>query len=236
MRGSSSVDAPSHPSHSLADTTPTRPLCVWGGGSHRVQHSKLSHWCCPPNLITYSAALPLPPAADRLEALRARCTAWLLPYTAGYVWNKDPLTLRSSARQQPPWERAAAQRRRRRQGQGQQAPGAGAGAAGSGEQGRQQAEEGCLWAVMRFGDAVDDEWWAVWLLLRMSRELQDLTVQVGAGVLSGTTYACVHPCGVQDARAECVCVGGLTLNQSRKETVALQGETAAAYASCGTSP
>ena len=26
---------------------------------------------------------------------------------------------------------------------------------------------------------------------------------------------------------------GLTLNQSRKETVALQGETAAAYASCG---
>ena len=31
-------------------------------------------------------------------------------------------------------------------------------------------------------------------------------------------------------------VGGLTLNQSRKETVALQGETVAAYASCGTSP
>jgi hypothetical protein len=36
--------------------------------------------------------------------------------------------------------------------------------------------------VMRFGDAVDDEWWAVWLLLRMTRELQDLSVRVRARV------------------------------------------------------
>jgi hypothetical protein len=44
-------------------------------------------------------------AEDRLQALRARCTAWLLPYTLDYVWNKDPLVLRASSRQAPPWER-----------------------------------------------------------------------------------------------------------------------------------
>ncbi|KAG2454776.1 hypothetical protein HYH02_000611 [Chlamydomonas schloesseri] len=112
--------------------------------------------------------------ADHLEALRARCAAWLLPHTAGYVWNKDPLVLRSSARQQPPW---------RRRGRG---GGRGRGRAAQQQLGQQhqeeaeaeKEEEGCLWAVMRFGDAVDDEWWAVWLLLRMTRELQDLTVQV----------------------------------------------------------
>ncbi|KAG2440014.1 hypothetical protein HXX76_004131 [Chlamydomonas incerta] len=128
-----------------------------------------------------AAAAPLSEGkwwSDRLEALRARCAAWLLPHTAGYVWNKDPLQLRSSARQQPPWRRAAAakqqQQQQRAARRGQPVAGAGGPGAARGE----EEEEGCLWAVMRFGDAVDDEWWAVWLLLRMSRELQDLTVQV----------------------------------------------------------
>ncbi|GFR42089.1 hypothetical protein Agub_g2931, partial [Astrephomene gubernaculifera] len=120
--------------------------------------------------------------AARLEALRARCTAWLLPYISDYIWNKDPLVLRSSARQPPPWERKRGrwqQQRRPQQQRGQHhhaSGGAGSGSSGGGEEAG--AAEGCVWSVVRFGDAVDDEWWAVWLLLRMSRELQDLSVQV----------------------------------------------------------
>ncbi|GLC37418.1 hypothetical protein PLESTB_001589500 [Pleodorina starrii] len=117
------------------------------------------------------------PVDDRLEALRARCTAWLLPYTTDYVWNKDPLVLRASSCQPPPWERrrggAPGGRRRAPHAAGEDGPQAGAGLSSSSGPG-----EGCVWAVMRFGDAVDDEWWAVWLLLRMTRELQDLSVQV----------------------------------------------------------
>jgi hypothetical protein len=112
-----------------------------------------------------AAPLPAPvfPLAERLESLRQRCAAWLLTHTAGYVWNREPLLLRSSAASPPPWSRP----RRRRRGE-----------AGPGVADGEAPGEGCVWAVMRFGDAVDDEWWAVWLLLRLSRELQDLSVQV----------------------------------------------------------
>ncbi|KAG2495277.1 hypothetical protein HYH03_006550 [Edaphochlamys debaryana] len=125
--------------------------------------------------------------ADRLERLRARCTAWMLTYTAGYVWHKDPLVLRSSAAQPPPWERRGPGGRRGRgaapatssspPASASDAPGQ-QGAQGAAGAAPQPQPEGCVWAAMRFGDAVDDEWWGVWLLLRMSRELQDLTVQV----------------------------------------------------------
>ncbi|EFJ45520.1 MADS box transcription factor, partial [Volvox carteri f. nagariensis] len=61
------------------------------------------------------------------------------------------------------------------------AEGGGTGGQPSGTSGGSAADggrEGCVWAVVRFGDAVDDEWWLVWLLLRMSRDLQNLSVQV----------------------------------------------------------
>ncbi len=108
------------------------------------------------------------------------------------MWQRDPLVLRSSGREAPPWERRGARgggggggggggEGHRRRGQQQQG-GAGAGFAG----GREEEEgEGCVWCAMRFGDAVDDEWWAVWLVLRMTRELQDLTAKVGGAVEPG---------------------------------------------------
>ena len=62
-----------------------------------------------------------------------------------------------------------------------------------------------------------------------------------------TTSLCCGGCGPESSSctsqtwpscARCVCVGGggggITLNQTRKETVALQGDTAAAYARCCT--
>lgn len=38
-----------------------------------------------------------------MEAVAARCSAWLLPHVAGYVWQRDPLALHASSRQRPPW-------------------------------------------------------------------------------------------------------------------------------------
>ncbi|GIL58795.1 hypothetical protein Vafri_13788 [Volvox africanus] len=123
-----------------------------------------------------TVGLPGDGVPDRMELLRARCTAWLLPYLTDYVWNKDPLVLRASSRHVPSWER-----RRGPGGIPRRMPPAASRAQGCVDRPTNSSEsgqEGCVWSVMRFGDAVDDEWWVVWLLLRMTRELQDLSVQV----------------------------------------------------------
>ncbi|GIL77140.1 hypothetical protein Vretimale_3179 [Volvox reticuliferus] len=119
-----------------------------------------------------TSSLPGARIPDRMELLRARCTAWLLPYMTDYVWNKDPLVLRASSRRAPPWER------KRGPGVIRRRTPAAAGSVDRATSSSESGQEGCVWSVMRFGDAVDDEWWVVWLLLRMTRELQDLSVQV----------------------------------------------------------
>ena len=70
----------------------------------------------------------------------------------------------------------------------------------------------CVWACMRFGDYVEDEWWAVWLVVAMSRELQDLSIQVRP---AGTVIAhlgrrpvlLAHPKGSSRPQGHSMCKG-----------------------------
>lgn len=43
---------------------------------------------------------------------------------------------------------------------------------------QQQQQQPCLWAALRYGDHVEDEWWAVWLLLELSRSLPHLFIRL----------------------------------------------------------
>lgn len=72
----------------------------------------------------------------------------LAPHTAGYPWQLDAFGLTSSAAAPPPWRRPA------------------------------QPALPCLWGSLRFGDAVDDEWFAAWLLRRLTEAVPGTTARV----------------------------------------------------------
>lgn len=50
-----------------------------------------------------------------------------------------------------------------------------ASAAGSTEA---DANPPCLWAVVRFGDNIEDEWFVTFLLMEMTRKLPNISIQV----------------------------------------------------------
>jgi hypothetical protein len=48
----------------------------------------------------------------------------------------------------------------------------------SAQQQQQQQQLPFLWGVLRYEDHVEDEWWAVWLLLTLSQQLPHLCIRV----------------------------------------------------------
>jgi hypothetical protein len=48
----------------------------------------------------------------------------------------------------------------------------------SSQQQQQQQQLPFLWGVLRYEDNVEDEWWAVWLLLGLSRTLPHLCIRL----------------------------------------------------------
>lgn len=89
-------------------------------------------------------------SSEGLEALRARCLVELAPYLAGYPWQREPFELCTSAAAPPPWRRP--------------------------EQHRDALP--CLWGSVRFGDAVDDEWFVTWLLRHLTQRIPGTTARV----------------------------------------------------------
>ena len=97
-----------------------------------------------------------------LATLRAAALAALRPHTAGHTWHIDALVegLHPRTTTEPPWRRARH-------------------AAAPAPPDKQpfttppnSADGGpCLWGRLTFGDAVDDEWWAVWLLRGLTAAL-----------------------------------------------------------------
>lgn len=79
-------------------------VAIYADPNQHADTGDLQEAASEAELRTAASGQPLA-IADQMEALRARCTAWMLPYISDYVWNKDPLVLRSSARHIPPWER-----------------------------------------------------------------------------------------------------------------------------------
>ena len=69
---------------------------------------------------------------EDLDALRVRCVVALAPHLAGYPWQLERFELRSSHNAAPPSQKGADKR----------------------------GAPPCLWGTLRFGDAVDDEWFA----------------------------------------------------------------------------
>ncbi len=66
---------------------------------------------------------------------------------AEYPWQLDAFSLTSSAAAPPPWRRPA------------------------------QPPLPCLWGSLRFGDAIDDEWFATWLLRRLTEAIPGTTAR-----------------------------------------------------------
>lgn len=92
----------------------------------------------------------------------------VLPYLAGYVWQKDPFRLTCSTAQPPPWHAAA---KKRRGGMAAAASAAPAAAAAD-------HPPPCLWGVLHFGDNIEDEWFVVSLLLHLTKQLPGVSAQV----------------------------------------------------------
>ena len=84
---------------------------------------------------------------EDLDALQVRCVVALAPHLAGYPWQLERFELRSSHRAPPPSHSAADKR----------------------------SAPQCLWGTLRFGDAVDDEWFATWLLRELTRCISGTT-------------------------------------------------------------
>ncbi len=127
------------------------------------------------------------PLDEELQNLSAECLARVLPHTSGYIWQGDPFRLLSSTQQASPWSRRAAAGQARRPagsaaGKGHQGtPAAGqsqrpaARAAGEGEGQQQTPAEDLaphLWGSINFGDNLEDEWFATWLLLELTRQVR----------------------------------------------------------------
>lgn len=99
---------------------------------------------------------------DELAAVRAQLLDHLLPFLAGYIWQRDRFSLQLSTQQLPHWHRrTAAARSERRQGSAEATPLSRGEAA--------EAAPPFLWGSLGFGDNVEDEWFAVWLLLELTR-------------------------------------------------------------------
>ena len=73
--------------------------------------------------------------------------AVLAPYMADYPWQVERFALRSSHHAPPP----------------------------SYSPGDNRGAPPCLWGTLRFGDAVDDEWFATWLLRELTRRIPGTT-------------------------------------------------------------
>lgn len=127
------------------------------------------------------------PLDEELQNLSAECLARVLPHTSGYIWQGDPFRLLSSTQQASPWSRRAAAGQARRPagsaaGKGHQGtPAAGqsqrpaARAAGEGEGQQPTPAEDLaphLWGSINFGDNLEDEWFATWLLLELTRQVR----------------------------------------------------------------
>lgn len=115
-------------------------------------------------------------AAD-LEQFAFDCLAAVAPHVEGYVWQRDAFALTPSAQRPPPWDAASGKAPRRAaaaDGNGS-APASSGSASSSSSAG---ASPPCLWGVVSFGDAVDDEWFVVWLLLELTRQFAGAAARV----------------------------------------------------------
>ena len=94
-------------------------------------------------------------SAEHLQVLRDACLEVVAPFTKGYIWQRESLTLHSSTEQPPPWKPDDHSR-----ASSQQTSNLGSFAA---------CKSTFLWGATRFGDNVEDEWFITWLLFEITR-------------------------------------------------------------------
>ena len=97
-----------------------------------------------------------------------------MPFLQGYIWQRDRFALQPSTRRRAPWQQTRSSRR------------AAAGAAAA-------APPPHLWGSLSFGDNIEDEWFAVWLLLELTRAFP-VTARCGGGAHAGCAAAVLRPC------------------------------------------
>ncbi len=87
------------------------------------------------------------------EILQFKLLQHVLTFIEGFIWQKGRFGLQLSTSEQAPWQRQRKQARRG--GEGQAPP--------------QHPPPPCLWGSIDFADNVEDEWFAVWLLVELTR-------------------------------------------------------------------
>ena len=85
----------------------------------------------------------------------------MLPHTAGYIWQRDAFTLRSSGAQELPWRPASSS----------------TGSLPAFREGRLP----CLWGQVQFGDNLEDEWLAAWLLRELTAKVPGVATRLWDG-------------------------------------------------------
>lgn len=146
----------------------------------------------PPPL---SSNLPPPPPSTHdtttdaaLEDFALECLALVTPHVETFMWQRDAFTLTPSTREPPPWTTttaAASTSAHDKQKSSSSRRAGGGGGSGSNNSGSNSgsgtgapAPPPCLWGVLSFGDAVDDEWFAAWLLLELTRRVEGASARV----------------------------------------------------------
>lgn len=119
----------------------------------------------------------------------------LQPHVESYVWQHEPLGLQCSLQQQPPWVlknkgkldgmlRSIVRYPRRTAGRVEQLTHRTCCPVGKRHPHEQQAKQQhsdqqppFLWGVVRYEDSVEDEWFVVWMLLRLTQQLPGLSAR-----------------------------------------------------------
>lgn len=100
-------------------------------------------------------------AGAHLSDVRVQCMQAVLPYTTGYIWQDGVFSLQSSTDADPPWIQTAGVRK-------------------ANTSVSAASDHHVLWGTTSFGDNVEDEWFIVWLLLHLTRQVSLLSTCICA--------------------------------------------------------